>query len=57
MEEKLEELKYFFNAKMSEQEENLMKVFNNILDDLREDITNKMKLKITVSIWYLKTKC
>ena len=57
MEEKLEELKYFFNATMSEQEENLMKVFNNILDDLREDITNKMKLKITVSIWYLKTKC
>ena len=57
MEEKLEELKYFFNAKMSEQEENLMKVFNNILDDLREDITNKMKLKITVNIWYLKTKC
>ena len=57
MEEKLEELKYFFNAKMSEQEENLVKVFNNILDDLREDITNKMKLKITVNIWYLKTKC
>ena len=57
MEEKLEELKYFFNAKMSEQEENLMKVFNNILDDLREDITNKMKLKITVNIWYLKIKC
>ena len=34
MEEKFEELKCYFTAKMSEQEENLTKVFNNVLNDL-----------------------
>ena len=38
MEEKFEELKCYFNAKISEQEENLTKVFNNVLNDLREGI-------------------
>ena len=58
IEEKFEKLKCYFNAKMSEQEENLMKVFN-VLNDLREEITNnfKMKLKVTASTWNLKTKC
>ena len=42
MEEKFEELKCYFNAKMSEQEENLMKVFN-ASNDLREEITNNFK--------------
>ena len=42
MEEKFEELKCYFNAKMSEQEENLMKVFN-VSNDLREEITNNFK--------------
>ena len=34
MEEKFEELKYYFNTKMFEQEENLAKVFNNALNNL-----------------------
>ena len=34
MEEQFEELKCYFNAKMSEQEENMTKVFNNVLNHL-----------------------
>ena len=34
MEEKIEELKCYFNTKMSEQKENLTKVFKNVLNDL-----------------------
>ena len=34
MEEKFEELKCYFNGKMSEQGENLTKVFNNVLNYL-----------------------
>ena len=58
MEEKFEELKSYFTAKMSEQEENLTKVFN-VLNDSEKRLPNKfkMKLKVTVSIWNLKTKC
>ena len=42
MEGKCDELKCYFNAKMSEQEENLTKVFNNVLNDLREEITKQI---------------
>ena len=57
MEEKFEELKCYFHAKMSEQEENLTTGFN-VLNDLREEITKfKMKLKVTASTWNLKSKC
>ena len=42
MEEKFEELKYYFTAKMSEQEENLTKVFN-VLNDLRKEITKQIQ--------------
>ena len=38
MGEKIEELKCYFNTKMSEQEENLTKVFNNVLSDPRGEI-------------------
>ena len=43
MEEKFEELKCYLNAKMSEQEGNLTKVFNNVLNDLREEITKQIQ--------------
>ena len=43
MEETFEELKYYFNAKMSEQGENLTKVFNDVLNDLREEITKQIQ--------------
>ena len=58
MEEKFEELKYYFNTKMFEQEENLAKVFNNALNIFEKRPPNKfkMKLKVTASIWNLKTK-
>ena len=39
MQEKNEELNCYFNFKMSEQEENLTKVFSNVLNDARKEIT------------------
>ena len=36
MEDKLEELKPFFNTKFNEQEESLTKTFNNIVADLKK---------------------
>ena len=45
MEETFEELKYYFNAKMLEQGENLTKVFNDVLNDLREEITKQIQKK------------
>ena len=39
MEKKNEELNCYFNVKMSEQEENLTKVFSNVLNDVRKEIT------------------
>ena len=43
MEEKFEELKCNFTAKMSEQEENFTNVFNNVLNDLRKEITKQIQ--------------
>ena len=45
MEEKFEELKCYFNTKMSEQEENLTKVFT-VLNDLRKEITKQIQNEI-----------
>ena len=42
MEEKFEELKCYSDAKMSELEENVTKVFN-VLSDLREEITKQIQ--------------
>ena len=39
MDDKLEELKAWFNTKFNEQEEIFTKTFNNIIDDLKKEIT------------------
>ena len=45
MEEKFEVLKCYFNAKMSEQEENLKECFH-VSNDLRKEITKQIQNKI-----------
>ena len=46
-EENFEELKCYFTAKMSEEEEeNLTKVFNNVLNDLQKEITKQIQNEI-----------
>ena len=45
MENKFEEQKCCFNAKLSEQEENLTKVFN-VLNDLQKEITKQIENEI-----------
>ena len=58
MEGKFEEPKCYFNAKMSEQEENLTKVFNNVLILENRSLNKfKVKLKVCASIWNLKAEC
>ena len=39
MDDKLEELKACFNTKFNKQEEIFTKTFNNIIDDLKKEIT------------------
>ena len=39
MEDKVEELKSYFNTKFNEQEESLTKTFNNITTNLKKEIT------------------
>ena len=46
MEEKFEELKCYFNVKMSEQEEDLTKVLNNLLIDPQKEITKQIQIEI-----------
>ena len=41
MDDKLEELKAYFNTKFNKQEEIFTKTFNNIIDDLKKEITVK----------------
>ena len=43
MEDKLEELKSYFNTKFNEQEESLTKTFNNIITDLKKEITKEIQ--------------
>ena len=45
MEDKLEELKSYFNTKFNEQEERLTKTFNNIIADLKKKITKEYNVK------------
>ena len=47
MEDKLEELKSYFNTKFNEQEESLTKTFNNIIADLKNDITKEIKYEVS----------
>ena len=39
IDDKLKELKAYFNNKFKEQEEKLTKTFSNIIDDLKKEIT------------------
>ena len=55
MEEKFEEQKCCFDAKMSEQEENLTKVFN-VLNDLRKEITKQIENEIKSHCKHLKSE-
>ena len=55
MEEKFEEEKCCFDAKMSEQEENLTKVFN-VLNDLRKEITKQIENEIKSHCKHLKSE-
>ena len=56
MEEKFEELKCHFNAKMSEQEKNLTKFFNNVLNDLRKEIIKQIQNKIKSHCKHLESE-
>ena len=44
---KLEELKAYFNTKFNEQEEKLTRTFNNIIDDLKKEITVKIQNEVS----------
>ena len=55
MEEKVEEQKRCFNTKMSEQEENLTKVFN-ALNDLQKEITKQIENEIKSHCKHLKSE-
>ena len=46
MEDKLEELKSYFNTKSNEQEESLTKTFNKIIADLKKEITKEIKHEV-----------
>ena len=56
MEEKFEELKCYFDAKISEQEENLTQVFNNVLNDLRKEITKEIQNEIKSNFKHLESE-
>ena len=47
MEDKLEQLKSYFNTKFSEQEENLTQTFNNIIADLKKEITKEIQHEVS----------
>ena len=46
----------YFNAKMSKQEENLTKIFNNGLSDLLEEITKQIQNEIKNRCKYLESE-
>ena len=46
----------YFNAKMSKQEENLTKIFNNGLSDLLEEITKQIQNEIKNHCKYLESE-
>ena len=47
MHDKLEELKVYFNTKFNEQEENLTRTFNNIIDDLQKEVTVQIQNEVS----------
>ena len=47
MDDKLEELKTYFNSKFNKQEEKLTKIFNSIIDDLTKEITIQIQNKVS----------
>ena len=47
MHDKLEELKAYFNTKFNEQEEKLTRTFNNIIDDLKKEITVQIQNEVS----------
>ena len=47
IEDKLEELKSYFNTKFNEQEESLTKTFNNIIADLKKEITKEIQHEVS----------
>ena len=47
MDDKLEELKAYFNSKFNRQEEKLTKTFNNIIDDLKKEITIQIQNEVS----------
>ena len=47
MDDKLEELKAYFSSKFSEQEDTLTRTFNNIIDDLKEEIMVQIQNKVS----------
>ena len=46
MEDKFAELKSYFNTKFNEQEESLTKTFNNIIADLKKEITKEIQHEV-----------
>ena len=46
MDDKLGELKAYFNTKFNEQEEKLTRTFNNIIDDLKKEITVQIQNEV-----------
>ena len=46
MDDKLEELKAYFNTKFNEQKEKLTKTFNNIIGCLKKEITIQIQNKV-----------
>ena len=47
MEDELEELKSYFKTKFNEQEESLTKTFNNIIADLKQEITKEIQREVS----------
>ena len=47
MDDKLEKLKAYFISKFNEQEEKLTQTFNNIIDDLKKEITVQMQNEVS----------
>lgn len=46
MEDKFEELKRYFNAKLAQQEENITAIFNSLLTDFRIQINKEIQLEV-----------
>ena len=47
MEDKIEELKNYFNEKLSSQEQSLTYTFNALINDLKAEITKEIKRKVS----------